>query len=91
MCGINGYLDFKKNLDIEKIEKIVHLMNEQIKYRGPDEEGIYTSDSLCIGMRRLSILDIKDGSQPIYNEDKTLAVIYNGEIYNFQEIKKELV
>jgi asparagine synthase (glutamine-hydrolysing) len=65
-------------------------MTDAIRYRGPDEEGIYQNDSLCMGMRRLSIIDLQGGSQPIYNEDGSVAVVYNGEIYNFKEIRSDL-
>lgn len=90
MCGINGYWDLKRRQKPEILRNKIEQMNQEIIYRGPDEQGIFQEESLCMGMRRLAILDVKGGSQPVFNEDRTLAVIYNGEIYNFREIKKEL-
>lgn len=90
MCGINGFIDVGHGFSRDRLYNIVHTMNEQIIYRGPDEEGIYKEDNLCMGMRRLSIIDLKRGSQPIYNEDRTLVVVFNGEIYNFKTLKNEL-
>lgn len=90
MCGISGYWDFKNQLEKHELNAMVHNMNNKIRYRGPDDEGIYLNNNLCMGMRRLSILDLDGGAQPIYNEDRTIAVVYNGEIYNFKRIRKEL-
>jgi len=66
-------------------------MTSRLVHRGPDEEGFYLNGSLGLGIRRLSIIDLKTGSQPIFNEDKTKVIVYNGEIYNFSEIRQELV
>ena len=83
MCGINGF-NFK---DKELIEK----MNKKIQHRGPDDEGFYLGDNISLGHRRLSIIYLSEkGRQPIFNEDKSLCIIFNGEIYNFQELKKDL-
>ena len=85
MCGITGIIgknDNKKNLIKEMNKKIVH--------RGPNAEGIYVDDYVALGQRRLSIIDLAGGNQPIYNEDKSILVMYNGEIYNYLELKKEL-
>ena len=90
MCGINGFYDLKKQFTTKELSDTVHLMNKKIRYRGPNEEGIYQKGSLCMGMRRLSIIDIVGGSQPVYNEEKNIAVVYNGEIYNFKELKRKL-
>ena len=90
MCGINGFFDRKGTISEKKLTDIVQRMNERIYYRGPNEEGIFYCNHLCMGMRRLSIIDINGGAQPIYNEDKTLAVVYNGEIYNFRELRRIL-
>lgn len=65
-------------------------MNEKILYRGPDHEGIYQYQNLTMGMRRLSILDLDSGNQPIYNEFKDLAIVFNGEIYNFRSLRQKL-
>ncbi|MEW6608597.1 MAG: asparagine synthase (glutamine-hydrolyzing) [bacterium] len=87
MCGICGYLTWgEKTVQ----QEIVHQMCEVIRHRGPDEEGIYVEKNIGLGMRRLNIIDLVTGHQPIHNEDKTIWVVYNGEIYNFQEIRKSL-
>jgi len=68
----------------------VRRMTDTIVHRGPDEEGIFAQGNIGMGMRRLSIIDLSGGSQPIYNEDRTVAVVFNGEIYNFPELRKDL-
>ena len=88
MCGIVGFVDKKK--EKEKL-KIVKDMAEQIIHRGPDGEGYYADDVVALGHRRLSIIDVKGGGQPIYNKDKTLAIVFNGEIYNYEALKEELL
>ncbi len=65
-------------------------MNNCIIHRGPDDDGMYHSDKIALAMRRLSIIDISQGQQPIFNQDKTKAIIFNGEIYNFQQLRKDL-
>lgn len=85
MCGITGIVSKKKdNLDLIK------KMNDKIIHRGPNAEGLYTDDYVALGQRRLSIIDLEGGNQPIYNEDKDILVMFNGEIYNYQELKSEL-
>lgn len=85
MCGINGIITKSK----EK-EKLIKQMNEKIIHRGPNSEGIYTDEDVALGHRRLSIIDLSGGNQPIYNEDKSILIIYNGETYNYKELKEEL-
>ena len=68
----------------------VRRMCQTIVHRGPDDEGIYASGPAGLGMRRLSIIDLSGGRQPIHNEDKSLWVVFNGEIYNFPELRQEL-
>lgn len=85
MCGINGIISKEKNK-----EKLIKEMNNRIIHRGPDAEGIYTDNYVALGQRRLSIIDIAGGDQPIYNEDKSILIVYNGEVYNYKELKKEL-
>ena len=85
MCGINGIISKEKNK-----KEIIKEMNNRIIHRGPDAEGIYIDQNVALGQRRLSIIDIKGGDQPIYNEDKSILIIYNGEVYNYQELKEEL-
>lgn len=87
MCGINGIVSRDKNK-----EKLIHEMNEKIVHRGPNAEGVFVDDEVALGQRRLSIIDLSDnGNQPIYNEDKTILVVFNGEIYNYQELREELL
>jgi len=88
MCGINGILNSKKDLVLSDILK---KMNNQIISRGPDGEGYFIKENIGLSHRRLSVIDLKTGNQPIFNEDKTIVVILNGEIYNFQELKRELL
>jgi asparagine synthase (glutamine-hydrolysing) len=87
VCGIAGIIGRPGEvIDSED----VHRMCQTIVHRGPDDEGIYTQGAIGLGMRRLSIIDVAGGQQPIHNEDKTVSVIFNGEIYNFQELRREL-
>ncbi len=91
MCGINGIYDLKHQYTSAERMQIVHDMNNKIVYRGPDSEGIYENECLAMGMRRLSIIDLKSGKQPVYNEDHSLAIVYNGEIYNYRDIRGHLI
>ena len=68
----------------------VHRMCQSIVHRGPDDEGIYAQGPVGLGMRRLSIIDLSGGHQPIHNEDKSVWIVYNGEIYNFPELRRGL-
>lgn len=87
MCGILGVL----RLDGEPVKKYdLEVLNHQITHRGPDDEGYYVDNHIGLAMRRLSIIDLKSGSQPIISQDKNLVIIFNGEIYNYKEIRKEL-
>ena len=88
MCGIAGVVSERRddNLDVATI----HTMCNAIVHRGPDDEGIYVKDGVGLGMRRLSIIDLAGGHQPVFNEDRTVLVVYNGEIYNFPELRPEL-
>lgn len=87
MCGITGFIDKTPK---KKKETIINRMMDRIIHRGPDSSGKYIDDEVALGFRRLSIIDLKSGDQPIYNEDKTMVITFNGEIYNFQELRKEL-
>ncbi len=88
MCGFCGFVDtLKKN---EKKE-IIKKMTDRIIHRGPDSEGYFINSDIALGFRRLSIIDLKSGDQPIFNEDKSICVMLNGEIYNYKEIKKDLI
>ena len=85
MCGIAGYISEKK-----PTKKIIKAMTDRIAHRGPDGEGFYLDDNIALGHRRLAILDLNTGDQPIYNEEKDVVVVLNGEIYNYQELREEL-
>jgi asparagine synthase (glutamine-hydrolysing) len=87
MCGICGVIGIESK---EAGETIVRRMMRAIVHRGPDGEGVLLSSPVAVGSRRLSIIDLPGGNQPIWNEAGTLAVVYNGEIYNFRELRKEL-
>ncbi|MDD2753539.1 MAG: asparagine synthase (glutamine-hydrolyzing) [Candidatus Portnoybacteria bacterium] len=83
MCGINGF-SFKD-------ERLIGRMNAAIKHRGPDQDGIFLDDNFSLGHARLAVIDLSErGRQPIFNEDKTLAIVFNGEIYNFKELRRAL-
>jgi asparagine synthase (glutamine-hydrolysing) len=87
MCGIAGFL----LRNGQALPEAVRAMTDVIRHRGPDDEGIYTDGPCGIGMRRLSIIDLNTGHQPISNEDGTVWVVFNGEIYNYQELRQELI
>ncbi len=87
MCGIVGFID-KTNKN--KKEQIINNMMDKIEHRGPDSKGSFVDDVAALGFRRLSIIDLKGGDQPIYNEKGNLVITFNGEIYNFQELRKDL-
>jgi asparagine synthase (glutamine-hydrolysing) len=88
VCGIAGLVGRRDEV-IDAAE--VHRMCESIVHRGPDDEGIYTRGPVGLGMRRLSIIDLSGGHQPIHNEDKSIWLVYNGEIYNFPELRRGLI
>lgn len=85
MCGFVGFLDKRKDK-----KKVIEDMASMIVHRGPDSVGYYTDGDIALGHRRLSIIDLKGGDQPIFNEDKTKVIVFNGEIYNYKELKEEL-
>ena len=89
MCGITGFAQARHNA--EEARRIVKAMADLITYRGPDGEGYYVDDQVALGHRRLSIIDLEGGKQPMFNEDGSLVVIFNGEIYNFQTLREELI
>ena len=88
MCGITGMASFTKHFRPDRI-KITKMVKTLI-HRGPDAEGIELADNVALGMRRLSIIDIETGGQPIFNEDRTIALVFNGEIYNYLELRRTL-
>lgn len=89
MCGIVGI--FAKQQDVRIEEPALRKMCDTIAHRGPDDSGYFVEGGVGLGARRLSIIDIATGHQPIYNEDKTILVVFNGEIYNFIELRKDLI
>jgi asparagine synthase (glutamine-hydrolysing) len=88
MCGIAGVVHTHSDDAVDNAT--VHRMCEAIVHRGPDDEGIFVKDGVGLGMRRLSIIDLAGGHQPVFNEDKTIWIVFNGEIYNFPELRGEL-
>ena len=86
MCGFCGFTG-----DVENKEQVIKNMMEKIVYRGPDSDGTHIDEDIALGFRRLSIIDLADGAQPIYNEDGTKVIVFNGEIYNYQTIREDLV
>ena len=93
MCGIAGFVDRDGHYEGAGAEQSVLLrrMCDAIRHRGPDDEGMFVGDGAALGMRRLSIIDLAGGRQPIRNEDGTVWVVFNGEIYNYRELRAELV
>ncbi len=88
MCGITGIVDLAGNAPIN--QQLLRDMNERLTHRGPDGDGFHFEPGVGLGHRRLSIIDLEGGKQPLYNEDESVVVTYNGEIYNFQPIAEEL-
>ncbi len=89
MCGICGIINTNGNRS--RTEALIGAMCDVITHRGPDEEGYFIENNVALGMRRLKIIDLYTGSQPIYNEDGSIVVVFNGEIYNFLELKEDLI
>src|SRR6185503_19041609 len=97
MCGIAGFAESSAThapLPLDQRRDLIHRMCEVIRHRGPDDEGVLVEEgihqSVALGMRRLSIIDLSTGHQPIHNEDRTVWIVFNGEIYNFRELRREL-
>ena len=82
-CGFTGNVKDKENVIIDMMNRIVH--------RGPDSAGTHSDDFATLGFRRLSIIDLDNGSQPMYNKDKSLVIVFNGEIYNYKELRDDLI
>src|SRR5260370_6774996 len=87
MCGIAGMIGREGET---VTDEQVRRMPDTIVHRGPDDEGIFAQGNVGLGMRRLSIIDLSGGRQPIYNEDRSVCIVFNGEIYNFPELREEL-
>ena len=88
MCGIAGFIDGQRSQD--DALQLIDRMCRVIRHRGPDDQGTWTGDGVALGMRRLAIIDLSGGHQPIFNEDKSILVVFNGEIYNYRELQKNL-
>src|SRR2546421_5331894 len=86
MCGIAGKVSSSGDVP----RGLVEAMCERQAHRGPDSRGIHRGDGVALGIQRLSIIDLETGDQPIYNEDRSVAVVLNGEIYNYRELRREL-
>jgi asparagine synthase (glutamine-hydrolysing) len=89
MCGIAGAFNYKNSHPVSG--ELIRKMNEVLVHRGPDDEGFYYKDNIGLAFRRLSIIDLNTGNQPIHNEDKTIWVVFNGEIYNYVELREDLM
>jgi asparagine synthase (glutamine-hydrolysing) len=89
MCGICGKFMFDKEATVSSA--LVHDMADAIRHRGPDDEGFYISGQIGLGFRRLSIIDLSGGHQPLSNEDGTVWIVFNGEIYNYQTLRHDLI
>src|SRR5213080_3576340 len=88
MCGIAGFIDVERSRD--NAEQLIDRMCRVIRHRGPDDQGTWVGEGVALGMRRLSIIDLAGGHQPIFNEDQSILIVFNGEIYNYRELQKEL-
>src|SRR5436853_2930141 len=87
MCGIAGIVN-KDGAPVDR--ELLARMNEAIRHRGPDDDGFYFSDGVGLAMRRLAIIDLAHGQQPIHNQDRTAWIVFNGEIYNYRELRRQL-
>src|SRR5215472_2386845 len=88
MCGICGILYPCQSQNVDRTN--LAIMNRRIVHRGPDDEGFFVEGEIGLAMRRLSIIDVKTGHQPLTNEDENLWIVFNGEIYNHLELRAEL-
>jgi asparagine synthase (glutamine-hydrolysing) len=88
MCGITGFMDLKNGQKVER--EVLERMTNRLAHRGPDSTGFFIDKGLGLGFRRLSIMDLEGGDQPIYNEDRSIVLLCNGEIYNYKELRSDL-
>jgi asparagine synthase (glutamine-hydrolysing) len=88
MCGIAGFIDTERSHD--NAELLIDSMCKVMRHRGPDDQGVWVGDGAALGMRRLSIIDLTGGHQPIFNEDSSILIVFNGEIYNYMELRENL-
>src|SRR5215831_19829142 len=88
MCGIAGFVN--SDLNVKDAGALLCAMTDIIRHRGPDDDGHWLGDNAGLGMRRLSIIDVQGGKQPIASEDGSVVVVFNGEIYNYPRLRREL-
>lgn len=93
MCGIVGFVNFKQELQKEKYKYVLNNMLEKISKRGPDEDGIYCTNNIMVGHKRLIVLDAQNGKQPMSCkfEGNTYTIVYNGQLYNAKDLRQELL
>ena len=89
MCGFTGYVDTRGERQAN--QEVLSRMTSSLVHRGPDSDGYFLEEAIGLGFRRLSIIDLDGGDQPFYNEDKSVVLLCNGEIYNYRELRKELL
>jgi asparagine synthase (glutamine-hydrolysing) len=93
MCGIAGFVESSATRSAfakDAARFLAQRMCDAIRHRGPDDEGLFVDEGVALGMRRLSIIDLSTGNQPIHNEDRTIWIVFNGEIYNYRDLRREL-
>ena len=91
MCGITGWANLDSHTPPpDGANDLLHAMCERMIHRGPDSEGLLVTNGVALGMRRLAIIDLVTGEQPVFNEDKSIAAVLNGELYNYRELRKDL-
>src|ERR1700735_2557749 len=88
MCGICGKLNFEQDAGVNPA--LIHAMLDTIRHRGPDDDEVYLAGQVGLGFRRLSIIDLNTGHQPISNEDGSVWIVFNGEIYNYKDLRETL-
>src|SRR5437867_10499991 len=88
MCGITGYIHTDRHQSVSL--EILKRMTESIRHRGPDGEGLFVEGNVALGNRRLAVIDLATGDQPMFNDDKSVALVFNGEIYNYVEVREQL-
>src|SRR5687767_6153541 len=89
MCGISGIVNFDSSHAVEPAQ--IRAMTDRLRHRGPDDEGYLVDGNVALGHRRLSIIDLAGGHQPIYNEDRSVGIVFNGEVYNYADLTRDLV
>ena len=88
MCGLAGVVHFDSGRNVD--QTILHKMTNALSHRGPDGEGYFVDKNIGLGHKRLSVIDLSGGTQPMISDDKSLVIVFNGEIYNYLELKTEL-